>query len=367
MDNYKEKYENLIEQLKKAKEECGGYTFSSVVDKIVPELRESEDEKIRKLLIDIIKVNSCGRTLKDIDTSEYKNCLAWLEKQGEKKPTNNVEPKFKVGDWCIDNEDNTIFQITKVLSNLYYYRTNEGKEYSCTRDAIECDAHLWTIQDAKDGDVIVNDFVGGTCIAIFKSFTNDKTNMYCHLVNNDFCPKQGTSNATWHPSQKEQCDLLFQKMKKNGYEWDAENKELKKIEQKQEWSEEDEKLYNSALWNIKNSCGNGGKDSGEFEVYNWLKSIKDRVQPQPTSEWSDEDEKNMNKLLKAIDFNSNINFPRRYFNDEEASILRDWLKSLKPNHWKPSKEQMEELERITRGNSYPYLSSLYQDLKDFES
>ena len=43
------------------------------------------------------------------------------------------------------------------------------------------------------------------------------------------------------------------------------------------WSEEDEKMFNSALWHIKNSCSNGGKNSGEFEVYNWLKSIKERI------------------------------------------------------------------------------------------
>ena len=47
-----------------------------------------------------------------------------------------------------------------------------------------------------------------------------------------------------------------------------------KVQPKQEWSEEDEKMWKSALWHVKNSCGNGGKNSGEFEVYNWLKSIK---------------------------------------------------------------------------------------------
>lgn len=47
---------------------------------------------------------------------------------------------------------------------------------------------------------------------------------------------------------------------------------------KHEWSEEDERMFNSALWHVKNSCGNGGKNSGEFEVYNWLKSLKERVQ-----------------------------------------------------------------------------------------
>ena len=62
-----------------------------------------------------------------------------------------------------------------------------------------------------------------------------------------------------------------------------------------EWSEEDEKLYKSALWHIKNSCGNGGKNSGEFEVYNWLKSLKDRVLPQNT--W-----KPSNEQLKALDY-----------------------------------------------------------------
>ena len=33
------------------------------------------------------------------------------------------------------------------------------------------------------------------------------------------------------PATKEQCDFLFQEMKEAGYEWDAEKKELKKIEQ----------------------------------------------------------------------------------------------------------------------------------------
>lgn len=32
------------------------------------------------------------------------------------------------------------------------------------------------------------------------------------------------------PATKEQCDLLFQKMKEAGYEWDTEKKELKMIE-----------------------------------------------------------------------------------------------------------------------------------------
>ena len=37
-------------------------------------------------------------------------------------------------------------------------------------------------------------------------------------------------NGEIKPATKEQRDLLFQKMHKDGYEWDAEKKELKKIE-----------------------------------------------------------------------------------------------------------------------------------------
>jgi hypothetical protein len=115
-----------------------------------------------------------------------------------------------------------------------------------------------------------------------------------------------------------------------------------------EWSEEDEKLYKSTLWHIKNSCGNGGKNSGEFEVYNWFKSLKDRVQPK--QEWSGDDEKKRNLLIAIL----NVNHPNGCFKvnpidttDMEAMSkdeLVSWLKSLRPqNTWKPSDEQMEYL------------------------
>lgn len=175
----------------------------------------------------------------------------WLEKQGEqKKPTDKVELKFKVGDWCINNEDNTIFQITKVLSNLYYYRTNEGKEYSCTRDSIERDAHLWTIKDAKEGDVLAGNY--DNCkkpwIGIFKCISKDRLttqfDSHCFLNSShhvlitplscDFYNQcKGHTIRYALPATKEQRDLLLSKMKEAGYEWAADKKELRTIEQKE--------------------------------------------------------------------------------------------------------------------------------------
>lgn len=108
--------------------------------------------------------------------------------------------------------------------------------------------------------------------------------------------------------------------------------------QKQEWSEEDEKLYISALWHIKNSCGNGGKDSGEFEVYNWLQSLKDRVQPK--QEWNEEDEKMWSQVIneiEAIKSNSSTIFEKNIAQDKI-----DWLKSIKDRVQPKPKQEWSE-------------------------
>jgi len=60
-------------------------------------------------------------------------------------------------------------------------------------------------------------------------------------------------------------------MKEAGYEWDSEKKELKKIEQKPTWSEEDENLFNKCLIDIQIV------DSDDT-LKIWLKSLKDRIQ-----------------------------------------------------------------------------------------
>lgn len=64
--------------------------------RIFPELKENEDEKIRKEILEYIsKATGC------------KEWIAWLEKQGEQKPVEEVEPKFKVGDWVMNKSGAT--------------------------------------------------------------------------------------------------------------------------------------------------------------------------------------------------------------------------------------------------------------------
>ena len=255
-EDYKKKYEEALERAKVINSGTNNY---NIVTEIFPELKESEDERIRKEIIcyldrEITLSNFGG------DIATFKKWIAWLEKQdpkkheeelekaykcadevqyrkgyedakreienqNEQKPTDKVEPKFKVGDWCIDEEDGTIFQIIKVLDNTYTYKTNEGYEYSCTHYSLENDAKLWTIQDAKEGDVLVNE---NGIPFIFNGFLEKITvGAHCGITGGIFCiPREKNIWATQNvlPATKEQRDLLFQKIKEAGYEWNAEKK-----------------------------------------------------------------------------------------------------------------------------------------------
>jgi len=141
-----------------------------------------------------------------------------------------VKPKFKVGDWITDGTCKV--KITDINNTHYWYSKN------CILGEIESinkKYHLWTIQDAKDGDVLVTE----DYIFIFKHILHGGVHLYCHynIDDEEFdsdIPDAIIGNihdkgAHFQPATKEQCSLFFAKMKEAGYEWDAENEELHKI------------------------------------------------------------------------------------------------------------------------------------------
>lgn len=192
------------------------------------------------------------------------------------------------------------------------------------------DQHLlkiWTIEDAKDGDILVMTKDGDPFI--FKGFL-DKFHPNCPVayggVTHDGIFDISSGDGWWDegeisPATKVQYDLLFQKMKEAGYEWDAEKKELKEIKQNPAWSEEDEERIEQICEDLK--CG--------LENFHSRKNVKGL---------------HFEEIIK-----SNI----------------DWLKSLKERcTWKPSDEQIAELKWVKEdigGKSRRLLDSLYNDLK----
>ena len=384
--------------------ELGEYKFKytqEVLEKHINSMSNKDDERLRKTTIAF---------LKDFAEQGYENaveCIDWLEKQGEQKPADKVEPKFKVGAWiALYKKPCQIISINDNGNYIVQY-CDDKKTHELSKNFCESHFHLWTVQDAKDGDVLAAEDKDKIFIYNGKLDLRGRVCGYCGIykthagsrftgcaIGNYFTYKEP------YPATKEQCDFLFQKMHEAGYEWDSEKKELKKIEQSTieevngedygidslyhaqrilektlgsvdgyqsddgilehkcaisavkklyeqksaVWSEEDERMFNSALWHVKNSCGNGGKNSGEFEVYNWFKSLKNRVQPK--QEWSKEDETNASYICAALDCYLRLREERNNINcQEDLDKARNWLynklKSLRPRStWKPSDEQM---------------------------
>ena len=176
----------------------------------------------------------CG-TVIDIKDGKYyfdDGSFIWIKEQGlwklvEQNPTDKIETKFKVGDWIITSE-NKVLQITSIEDTSYRFN-NESRYWEIYYCDKEC--RLWTIQDAKDGDVL---YAKGTKDSYFREyifnfslFTEDNvisTNFGYDVFHGTFDTKLSRFGreedfVSVTPASKEQRDLLFTKMKEVGYEW----------------------------------------------------------------------------------------------------------------------------------------------------
>ena len=293
-------YDEAIERAKEIHNEQCAQPFN-VMLKVFPELKESEEERIINLLKMVVeKWHNVGYTdyVMDMPKSEI---LAWLEKQGEtspilsnspnigkaeQKPDDKDEPKFNVGDWVIDNYG-IVKQILSYKDGVYRHTNGYSAKI------FEKWWRMWTIKDAKDGDVLIYGKYKRPFIfkGLLDKFHPENPVAYCGIDDSDvFVINSG--DAWWtceevQPSAKEQRDLLFQKMKEAGYEWVTSKKELKEIEQKSSWNEEDEKFFKTALWHISYSISNGKHTDIHCDTTDWFKSLKERLQHQ--TQWRPSD------------------------------------------------------------------------------
>ena len=92
--DYEKKYKELIEKIESISHSALTVEQHQIIDTILGELKESEDERIRKELITWLK-NSEGQTM-PID--RYNAALDWLEKQDPKKHEEELEKAYKTAD-----------------------------------------------------------------------------------------------------------------------------------------------------------------------------------------------------------------------------------------------------------------------------
>jgi len=83
--NYEKKYKEALEKAKEVynrKDATDGGKL--ILESMFPELKESEDDRIRKELLDYLNERRIIEKL--TDTRVKKEWIAWLENRGEQKP-----------------------------------------------------------------------------------------------------------------------------------------------------------------------------------------------------------------------------------------------------------------------------------------
>ena len=294
--DYKKKFEDFLNKMQglldSAKKQGHIIVRVEDIENTFPELKESEDESVRKELINIMNLSyDCGIAITKENRDRY---IAWLEKQGVKQSLpipnerawlylvadvltwengigqylddprvqqlanelgseyaqklytfpvssdieNNrqetdgkAEQKFHEGDWIVYNND--ICQIVKREEGCNKLVTVFGIEKELVNERNLSTARLWAIEDAKEGDVLVDE---DNNIGLYREEKDDLDDWESYIYLGCDNRLYGFSMGGYHnikntkPATKEQSDLLFQKIKEKGYKWDAEKKALKEIE-----------------------------------------------------------------------------------------------------------------------------------------
>lgn len=302
------------------------------VDYLIPELKESEDadEKVRKALIKLV-TNYASMDLfieYDIHLDE---ALSWLEKQRDKDKLIQELGEYKV-------------KYTQEVLSQHLEKQGGQKPKEKTK-----------IYDSMD------DLIADALIEEIEGSELDDRGKYnrIHWI------ESHRQKHTWSEDDKKMFVNIKACLRNANKDYSREIDWLKSIkpQPKNEWSEEDERerkrvvgLLEGWLSTFKETCYAEDCKCGIV----WLKSLK----PQHKQEWSVEDRSKIQRICKYL------NEAKKYYADiTEVRECIDWLKSLKDRtqpQWKPSKEQMKQLN--SAANIYPdsrighALRSLYQDL-----
>jgi len=288
---------------------------------LIPELAESEGERVRKALIDGIRQIRCKNSV----TQEQ--MLAWLEKQKEQKPA----------EWKPQPES---------LEALMY--AIEGKW-----EAIKPTSYLSRrLEDLYDG--LVNTF-------------NVDESFIAH--ENDYVSKSAEWNEEDERTLESFLGWLQGSMGEKTYSsWLKSLPERFSLKPKQGWSEEDEKN----LERVTDCIYDFYPDPVvKYKLKDWLKSLR----PQPQEETYQAAKHDIAiRFMNYLDENrpeGKMSLSNGECEDiDKAFKENDWAKIIRyvekycPS-WKPSEEQMEALENSTalteeQGEA---LYSLVQDLK----
>lgn len=217
--------------------------YKNIMVSIFPELKESEDERIRKALVRFHKSTI------DIDGIKGADILAWLEKQDEQKPILD----FKASNWYVSKVDGKIHDMTYNPADKVEPRFKvkyAGSEYNVLEVKDIAGVTFYGIEDEPNH------------IDYIKAEN-------CEIISGYAIKENGSPYPT-KPA-------VFSEQKPFDYE--NVNIQQKDFAPKQEWSDEDEKILHTIIADFKGfKHDNTSTLESHFnECINWLKSLKDRI------------------------------------------------------------------------------------------
>ena len=139
-------------------------------------------------------------------------------------------PKFKVGDW-ITNGDYT-WEVVEIMVLDYVLRSQDGNIVDDTISHTDEQFHLWTIQDAKEGDVLVTKY--NQPFIYNGNYDLFNVGAYCGMdclgeIFIESCTNCQWSSTKVKPATKDQRDALERAMTNAGYRWNKEKLKLERI------------------------------------------------------------------------------------------------------------------------------------------
>ena len=115
--DYEKKYKEALLKARAARQNTESAVTIGILEEIFPELKESEDEKIRKALLYVI--SRCEEEVfSRVCASSQKECIAWLKKQSEPTKINPSEFDLRLNKLLKQFES---LPKEELISNLSYY------------------------------------------------------------------------------------------------------------------------------------------------------------------------------------------------------------------------------------------------------
>ena len=147
--NYEQKYKEALERASHIKDHNTIGTPQEIAELIFPELRESEDERIRKEILEDI------RNVKAVSSEEYRKkadrWIAWLEKQKKQEP-------YPFGDTLCDKiPDKCWAEIVKLSTNDTSSNTSELKADNMDNIDACMLRYLQSAANRKEDDEVIED------------------------------------------------------------------------------------------------------------------------------------------------------------------------------------------------------------------